>query len=99
MPDDALSKTGRLLVQTGLFRNSVALPLCNLLIMQQITSGCRVFPDEEGTERLNDSLTRRKAKRCRVFPDEEGTESLRLVLGRDHAGHVAEYSPMKRGLK
>src|SRR5581483_6845565 len=52
MPDDALSKTGRLLVQTGLFRNSVALPLCNLLIMQQITSGCRVFPDEEGTESL-----------------------------------------------
>ncbi len=36
---------------------------------------CRVFPDEEGTERrLRTSATRGSVSSCRVFPDEEGTE-------------------------
>ncbi len=63
-------------------------------------SRCRVFPDEEGTERAPRA---RKILRlrpcCRVFPDEEGTERDPAQPRRRCAGIVAEYSPMKRGLK
>ncbi len=38
--------------------------------------------------------------RCRVFPDEEGTESYPRLPGTIGSPEVvAEYSPMKRGLK
>ncbi len=36
---------------------------------------------------------------CRVFPDEEGTESVQSSRQRNLSVRVAEYSPMKRGLK
>ncbi len=62
-------------------------------------TGCRVFPDEEGTERDARLVVGISQRRCRVFPDEEGTERLRHVAQRHPEGAVAEYSPMKRGLK
>src|SRR5581483_7778997 len=37
--------------------------------------------------------------RCRVFPDEEGTESSCFCCAPARRYIVAEYSPMKRGLK
>ncbi|SRR5581483_5324947 len=36
---------------------------------------------------------------CRVFPDEEGTESCCASCSGTRERAVAEYSPMKRGLK
>ncbi len=63
------------------------------------SSSCRVFPDEEGTERDARLVVGISQRRCRVFPDEEGTERLRHVAQRHPEGAVAEYSPMKRGLK
>ncbi len=36
---------------------------------------CRVFPDEEGTERPASAVAQSwRDHSCRVFPDEEGTE-------------------------
>src|SRR5581483_11659287 len=42
---------------------------------------------------------RRKPQGCRVFPDEEGTERLSGAASELESEEVAEYSPMKRGLK
>ena len=36
--------------------------------------GCRVNPDEKGTERLGDLPPLHENIRCRVNPDEKGTE-------------------------
>ncbi len=40
-----------------------------------------------------------QVQRCRVFPDEEGTESYWRGGEAQDRDPVAEYSPMKRGLK
>ncbi len=64
------------------------------------SAGCRVFPDEEGTERLD-----RKMKQilfavvAEYSPMKRGLKELDGLRIYDEASLVAEYSPMKRGLK
>ena len=61
---------------------------------------CRPLPDEEGTERTaRNSAVWALLPSCRPLPDEEGTESLLFKFLHLLFFHVADRSPMRRGLK
>ncbi len=64
------------------------------------SSSCRVFPDEEGTERdarLVVGISQRRV--AEYSPMKRGLKGLRELGKSSASALVAEYSPMKRGLK
>ncbi len=68
--------------------------------MRRKPQGCRVFPDEEGTERLSGAASElQRAEVAEYSPMKRGLKGEPRAHSRRGSERVAEYSPMKRGLK